>query len=168
MPGNKYNQKDLQGKLDEMETDTTFMDWKTQHWEDVTVLKMICRFIGIPTKIWDNGFQHFDCSSYIQSHIQNKNKSFVRQGLPGGSVDLASDSWSQLRSWSQDHEFKPHVGLCVGQEAYLKSFVRQYLSWLLKIAFDVFCYMLAGVGDVVSMSLGSEIVWYWPFSDLLL
>ena len=31
------------------------------------------------------------------------------------------DSWSQLRSWSQSHEFKPHVGLHTGYEAYFKN-----------------------------------------------
>ena len=27
-----------------------------------------------------------------------------------------SNSWSQLRSGSQDHEFKPHAGLCAGHD----------------------------------------------------
>lgn len=32
-------------------------------------------------------------------------------GPPGGSVCSASDSWLQLRSWSQSGEMKPRVGL---------------------------------------------------------
>lgn len=33
----------------------------------------------------------------------------------------ASNSWPQLRSWCQGHEFKPHIGLHTGHGAYLKK-----------------------------------------------
>ena len=43
------------------------------------------------------------------------------EGRLGGSGGWASDSPSQLRSWSQGCEFKPCVGLHAGHEAYLKK-----------------------------------------------
>ena len=39
----------------------------------------------------------------------------------GGSVNWASDSWFQLRSWSQDPEFKACVRLHAGHGTYLKK-----------------------------------------------
>lgn len=39
----------------------------------------------------------------------------------GGSVSWASDSWCQLRSWSQGGEFRPCAGFHTGRGAYLKK-----------------------------------------------
>ena len=41
------------------------------------------------------------------------------RGAAGWLSVSASDSWSQLRSWSQDQEFEPCMGLHVGREVYL-------------------------------------------------
>ena len=52
--------------------------------------------------------------------------------MPGWLSRLSVWLWSQLRSWSQGHEFKPGVGLHTQHQAYLKwSLLKmEHYDWL--------------------------------------
>ena len=107
-----------------------FMKWCLNNW--VSIIKWTSPF---PSHQIKNKFiinYIFKCrkqkikfrkmhNCYRQTFIRQNTSKLEVSGHLGGSVSQVSDTWTQLRSWSQDCEFRPHTGPHTGCEVYFKK-----------------------------------------------